>query len=180
MDAGRAGAASRRSAFTLVELIVAMTTAAIVIGLIMLSWQRVQSHVAKQRRKSVLEVETDNLLRSIGQQLSRSPAVLLLDENRVILVSPLRPDDTLTYAHRGDSLYKNGTAVVLAAQGAAVRGFAVTSAEDIPAEGPARLVRVVLRSANLFGDSASAEAVVSVKIGALPAGSDHAWNSWNW
>lgn len=153
----------KRFGFTLIELVVAMSMTAIVVGILFVVWNNFTIHVIKQQRKSVLNAEVNRISQSITSQIRRSPSVLALHSNGITYISPFN-SDTIGYEFFADVLLKNGKAVAVVSQSAHISDFTIVEKEgQIEGTGLSLLLLTITLS-DEFDNEVSVTSQVAAKV----------------
>jgi hypothetical protein len=113
-----------RPGFTLVELAVAVSTSAIVIGTIFFGWTAINRHVAENQRKALFQLEARRVATTIASQIRRSPQVLAWYGSGITFISPTSAD-TLTYEWYGTEMRRNDTPLVVISPTARITDFSI-------------------------------------------------------
>jgi len=122
------------SGISLIELLIAITISTTVISLVFVAWQSVARHVTVNRRKTVLDVETQNLGKKIVTNLRKSTRIIDWHENKVVYVTP-PPADTVTIEFFAEILTFNDSIHRFVSQTAFVSNLSFTQVSDNQAEG---------------------------------------------
>lgn len=120
---------------TLIELAVAISMSAIVVGVVFYAWNTINIHIINNSRKAVFEVEARRIAGSIVSQIRRSPEVISWHSNGITYISP-DAGDTVTYEFFNQELKRNDTMLVNIAQKARITDFRIEPEESgTPSEG---------------------------------------------
>jgi type II secretory pathway pseudopilin PulG len=139
---------------TLIELIVAITMSAIVVGTIFFAWNTISRHISVQSRKSIFEVEARRIIAEIGSDLRRTPRLLAWHTTGLTLIDPTT-NDTVSYTFTSEELNRNDSPLVTIAPTAVVTDFEVEAEEaSEPAPYFNTLLHVHLRMEDRFGNVA--------------------------
>ena len=149
--------------FTLIELVVAMSMTAIVIGILFVVWNNFNLHVIKQSRKSVMYSEVNRISKSITSQIRRSPAVLPLHSNGITYISPIK-SDTIVYEFYANELLKNDLPVPVVSQSAHISEFSIEKKEEQGTESDLTLLSITIAMSDEFENEATATSQVAAKV----------------
>jgi hypothetical protein len=108
----------------LVELVVAVSASAIVIGSIFYGWTTINRHVAVSQRKALFQLEARRVATSVVSQIRRSPQVLAWYGTGITFVSPTSRD-TLTYDWDGADIRCKDSTIVIIAPTARITDFSI-------------------------------------------------------
>ena len=165
------------SGFTLIELVVAMSMTAIVMGILFVVWNNFNIHVINQRRKSVLFSEVNRISKSITSQIRRSPSVLALHSNGITYISPTR-SDTIIYEFYANELLKNDKPVPVASQSAHISEFNIEKKEEQGTESDLALLSITISISDEFENEATTISQVAAKVKAEYEGEEE-FSEWN-
>jgi prepilin-type N-terminal cleavage/methylation domain-containing protein len=118
-----------RRGVTLVELVVALSIAGIVTGLVLFSWSFVSRHTTQQKRKALLYSQTENLIGSIVNEVRASSQIVSYGDDSIVFISS-KSNDTVSYSRTADTLYRKGAAVHLVSQCSKVVRFSIEIDEE--------------------------------------------------
>lgn len=149
--------------FTLIELVVAMSMTAIVIGILFVVWNNFNVHVIKQRRKSIMYSEMNRIAKSITSQIRRSPAVLALHSSGITYISPTK-GDTIVYEFYANELLKNDKQVPVASQFAHISDFTIEKKEERGAGSDLILLSITITMSDEFENEVTATSQVAAKV----------------
>ncbi len=148
---------------TIIELMVAISMSALVIGIITATWIGFSKHVIGQRRKSILRAELRQVLEGITSQLRRSPAVLAWHSSGITYVSP-NNGDTIVYEYYYDELLKDDIPITIISQSAYITDFVIDGSAPGDEESDLTLLAIYITMADDFGNQSSASSQVAAKV----------------
>lgn len=115
---------ARKKGMTIMELMVTISISAIVLTLVLSSWNYLNKHVSRQESKALIRDETARVVEELTQRLRRTPGVLQFTPTSVTLLSH-NGSDTLEYAFDGRDLTRNGTPVPFSVRGGNITSFSI-------------------------------------------------------
>jgi prepilin-type N-terminal cleavage/methylation domain-containing protein len=163
--------------FTLIELVVAMSMAAIAVGILFVVWNNINLHVITQQRKSVLYAEVNRISKSITSQIRRSPKVLALHSNGITYISPFS-SDTIVYEFFAEELLKNDKPVPVTSQSAYISEFTIEEKEGQMEGTGLTLLLITIALSDEFDNQVNTTSQVAAKVKNLYE-SDEDFDKWS-
>ncbi len=120
---------SNQRGITLVELLVASITSAIVVGTLFFAWRNLSTHTIKGRQSATFQMETTSFAKRIAKQIAHSSNIYFWDGTTVSFASP-KGSDTITYSWEGDRLTRNKEDVAFATATIRVTEFSLSRKGD--------------------------------------------------
>ncbi|MBD3314614.1 MAG: hypothetical protein GF344_02395 [Chitinivibrionales bacterium] len=152
----------RRGGATIIELAIAMSISAVLIGLVYASWTYVTSHSIDGRRKTIFTNEARRLAEHLASQVRNSPKVLTWYTNSLTLVSP-ENGDTIYYEFFNETLFRNDTAVTTIAERARIIDLRIEAEEPYePSE--TILLWLTLEMADEFGNETMVRIAATARV----------------
>jgi prepilin-type N-terminal cleavage/methylation domain-containing protein len=154
----------RRKGATLVELAVAMTISAILVGLVYMAWTYTTRHAIEGRRTAIFTKETQRIAERLAARIRTSPRVLSWHTHGVVFVSA-RNGDTLHYDFFDEQLLCNDTPVTTIAERARITELWIEAAETTSHE-PSEtvLLSITLTMADDFGNTTTVTVEVAARV----------------
>jgi prepilin-type N-terminal cleavage/methylation domain-containing protein len=118
---------------TLLELMVAISVSAILITLVLSSWNYINRHVLYQEHRGYLRNETARIADEIQLKLGRTSGVLGFTPNSVTLLEQ-DGGGVLEYAFDGKHLTKNGFPMHFGVHGGSITSFNLRNTSTIAGE----------------------------------------------
>lgn len=113
----------------LIELIVAVSMAAVAITVVYFSWNFITVHTSKRTRYALLQSETNRIAHSIVSQIRRTPELIHWDEHQVVFIGP-QNSDTIHYSYDGTGLVQNGRPLPIVTNGARIVEFKLRDSSE--------------------------------------------------
>lgn len=157
---------------TILELIVVISISAIVLTLVLSSWNYLNRHVSHQESKALFRDETARILDEIANSLRRTSGVLETTNNSVKLLER-EGSDTLEYYFDGENLAKNGSPVLFRARGGKITSFELEKVNETGSR------QMLLQLTLCSRDEKDRKDTVSVLVQARSAFTDPADSDWD-
>jgi prepilin-type N-terminal cleavage/methylation domain-containing protein len=155
------GTQNHPNAFSLIELMVALSLSGIAVTLVFYSWKYISHHTITQQRKTLFQTDADRIAQSIVAQIRKSPEVVTIAQNTVGFLSQ-NGSDTITYEFSGGVLRKNNTEVLCNSKGAKITQFSIEN-EVVPVEiGEPNSIMLILTVG--FEDKFGNTSVIPLKV----------------
>lgn len=149
---------------TLLELMIALSLTAIVITTVYFTWNYLNRHVALQKRRSTLQIETNRFMQVVTSKIRRSEAVFEINDHRISFADP-DSTDTIIYSFDGTKLTRNDSLFNPAFPQMFVSDFTIHPDQATQILGArSTLLNVTIALSNSFGDSISLVATIKTKI----------------
>ena len=151
-----------KKGLTLLELIVTISISAIVLTLVLSSWNYLNKHTAHQENKGIIRDETARVAEELTLRLRRTPGVLRFTPASITLLPPVS-GDTLEYAFDGRDLTLNRAPVPFNVRGGSITSFHVNSKTIETLE--YLLLEITISSKDSWNNYDTSRFVVNVKNG---------------
>lgn len=161
--------------FTLVELLVAIVMTSFVVASVFFSWNRINTHISKQRRQSLFLSDITTFANSLAIQVRTSPKIIYYDETTIEFI-PRHQDTPVRYQFSYDELLKNDQPVRLSSQGAIITDFLIESDAYYEEDLPMILLNLTIHAENSFGDTHE----ITVSAAVEPPKDDEDDGGWGW
>lgn len=143
-----------KSGLTIIELIIAISLAAILLSSLYYFWNYLNRHTTTYTRSALFSTEAHRIINSLGSQIKNAEKILSYNLTSIQFIS--KNGDTLHYEFNGDSLFLNEKPLTLISKGANITNFEIRNLnEDDYRETLFTLIELSISMGNGFGDTSS-------------------------